>query len=160
MHIFQATISGNIWLNSLGSFVGMKFPQSLPQWVTDLFTVGYHNINFWQIVQIIGIILIIVEYTQYDKKLKLQNEKPNATTTAVFAMLAIGLSLITFSNYDTKNKRNEDCKRCLVEAAQQVEQVHQVLVHQVLVHQVLVHQVLVHQVLVHQVLIIRAGRRP
>ena len=33
---------------------------------------------------------------KYDKKLKLQNEKPNATTTAVFAMLAIGLSLITF----------------------------------------------------------------
>jgi len=93
---FQATISGNIWLNSLGSFFGMKFPQSLPQWVTDLFTLGYHNISFWQIVQIIGVVLVIVEYTQYDKKLKLQNEKPNATTSAVFAMLAIGLSLITF----------------------------------------------------------------
>ena len=101
---FQATISGNIWLNSLGSFFGMKFPQSLPQWVTDLFTVGYHNINFWQIVQIIGIILVIVEYTQYDKKLKLQNEKPNATTTAVFAMLALGLSLITFPTMIQKIK--------------------------------------------------------
>ena len=101
---FQATISGNIWLNSLGSFVGMKFPQSLPQWVTDLFTVGYHNVNFWQIVQIIAIILIILEYTQYDKKLKLQNEKPNATTTAVFAMLALGLSLITFPTIIQKIK--------------------------------------------------------
>jgi len=101
---FQATISGNIWLNSLGSFFGMKFPQSLPQWVTDLFTVGYHNISFWQIVQIISIILVIVEYTQYDKKLKLQNEKPNATTTAVFAMLAIGLSLITFPTLIQKIK--------------------------------------------------------
>ena len=101
---FSATISGNIWLNSLGSFFGMKFPQSLPQWVTDLFTVGYHNISFWQIVQIISIILVIVEYTQYDKKLKLQNEKPNATTTAVFAMLAIGLSLITFPTLIQKIK--------------------------------------------------------
>jgi len=101
---FQATISGNIWLNSLGSFVGMKFPQSLPQWVTDLFTVGYHNVNFWQIVQIIAIILVILEYTQYDKKLKLQNEKPNATTTAVFAMLALGLSLITFPTIIQKIK--------------------------------------------------------
>jgi len=101
---FQATISGNIWLNSLGSFVGMKFPQSLPQWVTDLFTVGYHNVNFWQIVQIIAIILVILEYTQYDKKLKLQNETPNATTTAVFAMLALGLSLITFPTIIQKIK--------------------------------------------------------
>jgi len=101
---FQATISGNIWLNSLGSFVGMKFPQSLPQWVTDLFTVGYHNVNFWQIVQIIAIILVILEYTQYDKKLKLQYEKPNATTTAVFAILALGLSLITFPTIIQKIK--------------------------------------------------------
>ena len=101
---FQATISGNIWLNSLGSFFGMKFPQSLPQWVTDLFTVGYHNINFWQIVQIIAILLVIVEYTQYDKKLKLQNERPNATTTAVFTMLAIGLALITFPTMIQKIK--------------------------------------------------------
>ena len=101
---FQATISGNIWLNSLGSFFGMKFPQSLPQWVTDLFTVGYHNINFWQIVQIISIVLIVVEYTQYDKKLKLQNERPNATTTAVFTMLAIGLALITFPTMIQKIK--------------------------------------------------------
>ena len=101
---FQATISGNIWLNSLGSFFGMKFPQSLPQWVTDLFTVGYRGINFWQIVQIISIILIVVEYTQYDKKLKLQNEKPNATTTAVFTMLALGLALITFPTMIQKIK--------------------------------------------------------
>ena len=101
---FQATISGNIWLNSLGSFVGMKFPQTLPQWVTDLFTVGYHNVNFWQIVQIIAIILVIVEHTQYDKKLKLQNETPNATTTAVFAMIALGLSLITFPQIIQKIK--------------------------------------------------------
>ena len=101
---FQATISGNIWLNSLGSFVGMKFPQTLPQWVTDLFTVGYHNVNFWQIVQIIAIILVIVEHTQYDKKLKLENEKPNATTTAVFAMIALGLSLITFPQIIQKIK--------------------------------------------------------
>ena len=101
---FQATISGNIWLNSLGSFFGMKFPQSLPQWVTDLFTVGYHNVNFWQIVQIIAILLVIVEYTQYDKKLKLQNERPNATTTAVFTMLAIGLALITFPTMIQKIK--------------------------------------------------------
>ena len=82
----------------------MKFPQSLPQWVTDLFTVGYKGINFWQIVQIISILLILVEYTQYDKKLKLQNEKPNATTTAVFAMLALGLALITFPTMIQKIK--------------------------------------------------------
>ena len=46
----------------------------------------------------------MVEYTQYDKKLKLQNERPNATTTAVFTMLAIGLALITFPTMIQKIK--------------------------------------------------------
>ena len=96
-----ATITGGNWLNSFGSFFGLKFPQTLPQWVIDLFTVGFQkgnlSISFWQIVQIISILLVVVEYTQYTKSLKLKDgETPNITTTAVFTMLALVLSLITF----------------------------------------------------------------
>ena len=101
---FTATITGGIWLNSLGSFVGMKFPQSLPQWVTDLFTVGYKGINFWQIIQIVSVILVVIEYMQYEKKLKLDHETPNVTTIGVFTLIAAGLSLITFPTLIQKIK--------------------------------------------------------
>ena len=93
---FRATISGGIWLNSLAGFFGVKFPDTLPDWTVKLFTTGYHNITFWQIVQTISVLIIVVEYMQYDRMLKQNNEKPNVTTMAVFAMIGLGLSLITF----------------------------------------------------------------
>ena len=93
---FQATIQGGVWLNSLAGFFGVKFPDTLPDWTVKLFTTGYHNITFWQIVQTIAVLIVVVEYMQYDRMLKQNNEKPNVTTMAVFSMIALGLSLITF----------------------------------------------------------------
>jgi len=147
-----ATIKGGIWLNYLAGLFGSSLPQTLPQWLIDLFTVGlgskgfavsatptapgqlnppgwdkpydygsieHHQaepdyipalptagltITFWQIVQIISIMLVVLEYFQYDRKLKEENKKPNVTTMAVFAMLGIGISLITFPTMITKFK--------------------------------------------------------
>ena len=93
---FRATISGGIWLNSLAGFFGLNFPTTLPEWTTKLFTTGFHNITFWQIVQVISVLIVVMEYMQYDRMLKEKQEKPNITTGAVFAMIGLGLSLITF----------------------------------------------------------------
>jgi len=101
---FQATIQGGIWLNSLAGFFGVKFPDSLPQWVTELFTIGFHNITFWQVVQVISVLIIVVEYMQYDRMLKEKDQKPNATSSAVFLMIALGLSLVTFPQIVQKIK--------------------------------------------------------
>jgi hypothetical protein len=101
---FQATVQGGIWLNSLASLFGVKFPDSLPQSVTDLFTIGIHNITFWQIVQTISVLIVIVEYMHYDRMLKEKGEKPNITTGAVFAMIGLGLSLVTFPQIIQKIK--------------------------------------------------------
>jgi len=139
-----ASIKGGIWLNTIATLFGASLPQTLPQWLIDLFTVGlgskgfavsatptapgqfnppgwdlpydygsieHHQsaniegkliqaggitITFWQIVQIISILLVVLEYFQYSKKLKEDGSKPNVTTMAVFAMLGIGISLVTF----------------------------------------------------------------
>ena len=102
---FQASIQGGIWLNSLAGFFGLKFPDTLPDWSIKLFTTGYHNITFWQIIQMIAVLIVVMEYTQYDKKLKLKdNETPNVTTIAVFSMIALSLSLITFPQIIQKIK--------------------------------------------------------
>ena len=93
---FQATIQGGIWLNSLAGFFGLNFPTTLPEWTTKLFTTGFHNITFWQIVQVISVLIVVMEYMQYDRMLKEKQEKPNITTGAVFAMIGLGWSLITF----------------------------------------------------------------
>ena len=101
---FQATIQGGIWLNSLAGFFGLNFPTTLPEWTTKLFTTGFHNITFWQIVQTIAVLIVVVEYMQYDRMLKEKQEKPNVTTSAVFAMIGIGLSLVTFPQIIQKVK--------------------------------------------------------
>ena len=101
---FQATIQGGIWLNSLAGFFGLNFPTTLPEWTTKLFTTGFHNITFWQIVQVIAVLIVVVEYMQYDRMLKQTDQKPNVTTTAVFAMIGLGLSLITFPQIIQKVK--------------------------------------------------------
>jgi len=101
---FQATIQGGIWLNSLAGFFGVTFPTTLPEWTTKLFTTGIHNITFWQIVQTIAVLIVIVEYMQYDRMLKESGERPNITTGAVFAMIGLGLSLITFPQIVQKIK--------------------------------------------------------
>ena len=101
---FQATIQGGIWLNSLAGFFGLNFPTTLPEWVTKLFTTGFHNITFWQIIQVIAVLIVVVEYMQYDRMLKQTNEKPNTTTIAVFTIISLGLSLITFPQIVQKIK--------------------------------------------------------
>jgi len=101
---FRATISGGMWLNSLAGFFGLNFPTTLPEWTTKLFTTGFHNITFWQIVQVISVLIIVIEYMQYDRMLKEKQEKPNITTGAVFAMIGLGLSLITFPQIIQKVK--------------------------------------------------------
>ena len=150
---FIATIKGNIWLNTFMGLLGSKpFPQTLPQWVIDLFTVGIGSkgftisetptaegkfnpsgwsesydygslqhqqidpemappisragftVNFWQIIQVISILLVIVEYTQYERKLKEESNKPNVTTIAVFAMIGLSLSLMVFPQIINKIK--------------------------------------------------------
>ena len=47
-------------------------------------------------MQVIAVLIVVVEYMQYDRMLKEKQEKPNITTGAVFAMIGLGLSLVTF----------------------------------------------------------------
>ena len=91
---FTATIAGGNWLNTVAGFFNIKFPSTLPEWLTKLFSTGYKGIAFWQILQIAAVLLVVFEYMQYDRMLKEKGEKPNATTQAVFLMIALALSLL------------------------------------------------------------------
>ena len=93
---FTATIAGGNWLNTVAGFFNIKFPSTLPEWLTKLFSTGYKGIAFWQILQITAILLVVFEYMQYDRSLKEKGEKPNATTQGLFLLIALALSLMVF----------------------------------------------------------------
>ena len=101
---FHASIQGGIWLNSLAGFLGLKFPNTLPDWTIKLFTTGYKGITFSQIIQIIAVLIVVIEYMQYERMLKERQEKPNVTTGAVFAMIGLAISLLTFPQIIQKIK--------------------------------------------------------
>jgi hypothetical protein len=89
-----ATIKGGSFFNSIAGFFNIKFPDTLPEPIIKLFTTGYNGIAFWQVLQISAIILIVFEYMQYDRMLKEKGEKPNATSTALFLLIALALSVM------------------------------------------------------------------
>jgi len=91
---FTATIAGSNWLSTVAGFFNIKFPSTLPEWLTKLFSTGYKGIAFWQLLQFAAILLIVFEYLQYDRMLKEKGEKPNASTTALFLLIALALSVM------------------------------------------------------------------
>ena len=101
---FSATITGGVWLNTVAGFFNIKFPSTLPEWLTKLFTTGYSGIAFWQIMQIVSILLVLIEYQQYDRSLKEKGEKPNVTTQGAFLMIGLALSLMVFPQMIQKFK--------------------------------------------------------
>jgi len=99
-----ATITGGNWLNTVAGFFNIKFPDTLPEWLTKLFTTGYNGVAFWQIIQIISILLVLIEYQQYDRSLKEKGEKPNVTTQGVFLAIGLALSIMVFPQMIQKFK--------------------------------------------------------
>ena len=99
-----ATIAGGNWLNTVAGFFNIKFPDTLPEWLTKLFTTGYNGVAFWQIMQIVSILLVLIEYQQYDRSLKEKGEKPNVTTQGVFLAIGLALSLMVFPQMIQKFK--------------------------------------------------------
>ena len=89
---FKATLAGGTFLNA----VGLNFPTTTPEWLRKLFEEGYQGVTFWNIIQVIAILLVVMEALQYDRKLKESGEKPNATTLGLFALIVLGLALVTF----------------------------------------------------------------
>ena len=93
---FSATITGSGWLRTFASFFNINLPPAIAEDspLYKLFTTGYQGVAFWQIMQIIAVLLIVIEYMQYDRMLKEKGEKPNASTTALFLLIALALSVM------------------------------------------------------------------
>jgi len=89
---FKATIAGGTFLNA----VGLNFPATTPEWLRKLFEEGYQGVTYWNIIQTIAILLVVMEALQYDRKLKESDKKANATTLGLFALIVLGLALVTF----------------------------------------------------------------
>ena len=90
----NATMGLGGFVNSIAGFFNIKFPSTVPEWLTKLFTTGYNGVTFFQALQISAILLVVFEYLQYDRSLKEKGEKPNVTTQGLFLLIALALSIL------------------------------------------------------------------
>jgi len=56
---------------------------------------GFHGFNYWSIIKIIAILLVIVEFTQYLKMNKTLGGKTSPLTIGIFTLIIIALGLTT-----------------------------------------------------------------
>ena len=96
--VFAKIMEATIYLR--GGFVvvanlfGINIPKAeqLPDPLKKLFDQGYQGFKFWDIIKIIGIVLVVHEYFQFRKE---SNGQVNPITTGVFVLLILILGITT-----------------------------------------------------------------
>ncbi len=93
--VFEAIIFGNNVLKSILSLVGLNLPNTMPEAVVNFFTDGFKGVKYWDIVKVLSILLVIMEWNNWNNTQKALGIAPSPMTQGVFAVLITGLILIT-----------------------------------------------------------------
>tara|TARA_R110002020_G_scaffold201824_6_gene404679 strand:- start:934 stop:1449 length:516 start_codon:yes stop_codon:yes gene_type:complete len=92
--IMEATIFFRGGFVVFANLFGINIPKSdqLPEPLKKLFDGGYQGFKFWDIIKVIGIILVTYEYFQFRKE---TNGQVNSITTGVFVLIILILGITT-----------------------------------------------------------------
>jgi len=92
--IMEATIFFRGGFVVFANLFGINIPKSdqLPSPLKKLFDGGYQGFKFWDIIKVIGIILVTYEYFQFRKE---TNGEVNPITTGVFVLIILILGITT-----------------------------------------------------------------
>ena len=82
---------------TFANFLGWKIPQSdqLPDTIKKLFGDGIQGFKFWDIIKIIGMVLVVYEYFEFKNQKNELDQSVNPLTTGVFLLLVIMLGVTT-----------------------------------------------------------------
>ena len=104
--IMEAIIGGDNFIRSVAGLVGVNFPEVMPKAVVNFWTSGFQTgaitVKFWDIVKVIAVLFVAMELMMYIENEKNNKRKPNPSTLAVFGILIVSLSLITFPELFTR----------------------------------------------------------
>jgi len=92
---------------SLANLIGFTIPSAdqVPESLKKLFVDGYQGLKFWDFIKILAILLVVAEYMAFHKSTEQQGGKVAPMTTGVFAVITLGLSIITIPELMQKIKR-------------------------------------------------------
>ena len=68
---------------------------------------GFHGFNYWSIIKIIAVLLVIAEFTQYLRMNKALGGKTSPLTIGIFTLLIVALGLTTVSDLIQRVKKTD-----------------------------------------------------
>jgi len=92
---------------SLANLIGFTIPSSeqVPELLKKLFVDGYQGLKFWDFIKILAILSVVAEYFSFSKATEQQGGKVAPMTTCVFAVITLGLTVITIPELMQKIKK-------------------------------------------------------
>lgn len=82
----------------IANLLGFNIPdaEQIPVQLKDLFSdEGFHGVKYWDVIKVVAILLVIVEYLRYVDVNSKNGGKTSPLTTGIFLLIGLGLSIIT-----------------------------------------------------------------
>ena len=93
--IFEAIIFGQNTLFGIARLFGVNLPSTLPEPIVNFFQEGFKGVKYWDIVKVISILLVVMEWNNWNQTQKALRINPSPMTQGVFFVIISALILIT-----------------------------------------------------------------
>ena len=93
--VFESIINIDSTLRFILKTAGINFPDVFPENIVNFFRDGIRGVKFWDIVKLLAILLVIMEWNNWMQTQKALKITPSPMTQGVFLVLNTGLILIT-----------------------------------------------------------------
>ena len=93
--IFEAIIFGQNTLFGIAKLFGINLPATLPEPLVNFFQEGIKGVRYWDIVKVISILLVVMEWNNWNQTQKALKINPSPMTQGVFFVIISALILIT-----------------------------------------------------------------
>ncbi len=93
--IFEAIIFGQNTLFAFARLFGVNLPSTLPEPLVNFFQEGIKGVKYWDIVKVISILLVVMEWNNWNQTQKALRINPSPMTQGVFFVIISALILIT-----------------------------------------------------------------
>ena len=93
--IFEAIIFGQNTLFNIAKLFGVNLPSTLPEPIVNFFQEGVKGVRYWDIVKVLSILLVVMEWNNWQQTQKALRINPSPMTQGVFFVIISGLILIT-----------------------------------------------------------------
>ena len=103
---FVITSAGVNVVSTIVNAFGYNLPttQSEPDFFKKLFNEGYFGLKYWDIIKVLAIVLVLIEFMRWYETEKRLGGEPSAFTLGIFAMIMVLLSAFTIPQIITKLK--------------------------------------------------------